>query len=60
LLGRVLPLQVEDPDKDVDITYRAFEEINRELRELGLPVERIYPMLEYPKLGQDVANKDGP
>jgi len=56
----VLPLQVEDPDKDVDVTYRTFEEINRELRELGLPVERIYPMLEYPKLDQDVANKDGP
>src|SRR6266481_9101412 len=28
----------------VDVTYHSFEEINNKLRELGLPVERIYPI----------------
>jgi hypothetical protein len=45
LLARILPIQQESP-QTVDVTYHTFEEITNKLRELGLPAERIYPLLE--------------
>jgi hypothetical protein len=58
LLGRVMPLQVEKTEKEVDV-YKTVEEVKQALRERGLPVERIYPLLEFEPLTQDVANEDG-
>ena len=49
LLARILPIQQESPQQ-VDVTYHSFEEINNRLRELGLPVDRIYPLLEAKKI----------
>jgi hypothetical protein len=43
LLARLIPIQQEST-QTVDVTYHSFEEINNKLRELGLPVERIYPI----------------
>ena len=45
LLARLLPIQQESTQQ-VDVVYHSFEEINNRLRELGLPVGRIYPLLE--------------
>ena len=44
-----MPIQQESIQQ-VDVTYHSFEEINNKLRELGLPVERIYPLLEAKKI----------
>ncbi len=43
LLARMLSIQQEST-QTVDVTCHSFEEINKKLRELGLPVERIYPI----------------
>ena len=45
MLARMMPIQNETT-QTVDVTYHSFEEINNRLRELGLPVGRIYPLLE--------------
>jgi len=45
VLARLVPIQQEST-QTVDVTYHSFEEINNRLRELGLPVGRIYPLLE--------------
>jgi len=45
MLARLVPIQQEST-QTVDVTYHSFEEINNRLRELGLPVGRIYPLLE--------------
>ena len=47
LLGRILLMQVEKTDKEVDVPYKTVEEVQQALRERGLPVERIDPMLEF-------------
>ncbi|TMJ86281.1 MAG: hypothetical protein E6G78_12945 [Alphaproteobacteria bacterium] len=49
MLARLVPIQQEST-QTVDVTYRSFEEINNRLRELGLPVGRIYPLLEAKKV----------
>jgi hypothetical protein len=59
LLGRVMPMQVEATNKDADVPYKTVEELQQALRDRGLPVERIYPLLEFEPLTQDVANEDG-
>jgi len=43
MLARIMPQQTEH-SQTVDATYHSFEEINNRPRELGLPVERIYPI----------------
>ena len=45
MLARLVPIQQEST-QTADVTYHSFEEINNRLRELGLPVGRIYPLLE--------------
>ena len=40
-------------------SYHSFEEINNRLRELGLPVGRIYPLLEAKKI-DDAEVTDAP
>jgi hypothetical protein len=59
LLGRIMPMQVERATKEVDVPYKTVEELQQALRDRGLPVERIYPLLEFEPLTQDVANEDG-
>jgi hypothetical protein len=49
LLGRLMPLQVETTDKDADVPYK----LQQALRDHGLPVERIYPMLNFEPIKQD-------
>src|SRR6266567_4608174 len=49
MLARLVPIQQEST-QTVDVTYHSFEEINNRLRELGLPVGRIYPLLEAKKM----------
>jgi hypothetical protein len=51
--SRVMPLQVEATDKDADVPYKTVEELQQALRERGLPVERIYPLLEFEPIKQD-------
>ena len=58
LLARLLPIQQESTQQ-VEVTYRSFEEINNRLRELGLPVGRIYPLLEAKKI-DDAEVTDAP
>src|SRR6266571_7537693 len=41
MLARLVPIQQEST-QTVDVTYHSFEDINSRLRELGLPVGRIY------------------
>ena len=53
LLGRILLMQVEKTDKEVDVPYKTVEEVQQALRERGLPVERSDPMLEFEPLKQD-------
>jgi hypothetical protein len=45
MLARMMPQQTETT-QTVDVTYHTYEEITNKLRELGLPAERIYPLLE--------------
>jgi hypothetical protein len=52
LLGRIMPMQVEKTEKEVDV-YKTVEEVKQALRDRGLPVERIYPMLQFEPLQQD-------
>ena len=49
MLARLVPIQQEST-QTVDVTYHSFEEISNRLRELGLPVGRIYPLLEAKKV----------
>ena len=49
MLARLLPIQQESTQQ-VEVVYHSFEEINNRLRELGLPVGRIYPLLEAKKI----------
>ncbi len=49
MLARLVPIQQEST-QTADVTYHSFEEINNRLRELGLPVGRIYPLLEAKKV----------
>jgi hypothetical protein len=44
LLGKVLPLQIERLSTTT-AEYKTVEELQQALRERGLPVERIYPLL---------------
>ena len=53
-----MPMQVERATKEVDVPYKTVEELQA-LRDRGLPVERIYPLLEFEPLKRDVANEDG-
>ena len=34
-------------NKEGDVPYKTVEELQQALRDRGLPVERIYPMLEF-------------
>jgi hypothetical protein len=36
-----------EDNKEVDVPYKTIEEVQQALRERGLPVERIDPMLEF-------------
>ena len=58
MLARMMPIQNETT-QTVDVTYHSFEEINNRLRELGLPVGRIYPLLEAKKI-DDAEVTDAP
>ena len=49
MLARLLPIHQESTQQ-VEVVYHSFEEINNRLRELGLPTERIYPLLEAKKI----------
>jgi hypothetical protein len=51
LLGRIMPMQVEKTEKEVDV-YKTVEEVKQALRDRGLPVERIYPMLQFEPAGR--------
>jgi hypothetical protein len=53
LLGRIMPMQVEKTEEEVDVPYKTVEEVKQALRDRGLPVERIYPMLEFAPIKQD-------
>lgn len=44
LLGRVLPLQVKI-NSHKDIEYKSLEEIQREIADLKLPMDRLMPLL---------------
>jgi hypothetical protein len=44
MLARMMPQQTESTHK-VEHTYHSLEEIGNRLRELGLPAQRIYPLL---------------
>ena len=44
LLGRVLPLQIRD-DSHKEVVYRSVEEIQREIDDLKLPMDRLAPLL---------------
>ena len=44
LLGRVLPLQVKI-DSHKDIVYKTVEEIQQEIADLKLPMDRLAPLL---------------
>jgi hypothetical protein len=46
LLGKVLPLQIERLSTTT-AEYKTVEELQQALRERGLPVERIYPLLNF-------------
>jgi hypothetical protein len=48
MLSRILPTRVETETSvtHTAATYRTYDENTARLRELGLPGERIYPMLE--------------
>jgi hypothetical protein len=46
LLGKVLPMQVEH-SRGSTIEYKTVEELQSALRERGLPVDRIYPLLRF-------------
>ena len=48
LLGRVLPLQVKI-DSHKDIVYKTVEEIQQEIADLKLPMDRIMPLLISPR-----------
>ena len=58
MLARLVPIQQEST-QTADVTYHSFEEINNRLRELGLPVGRIYPLLEAKKV-EDAEVTDAP
>jgi hypothetical protein len=45
MLARMMPQQITAEHK-VEHTYHSLEEIGNRLRELGLPAQRIYPLLE--------------
>jgi len=53
LLGRIMPMQVEKTEKEIDVPYKTVEEVKQALRDRGLPVERIYPMLEFEPIKRD-------
>ena len=42
IFGAVCP---KDSDRDADVPCKTFEELDAAFKERGLPVERIYPML---------------
>jgi hypothetical protein len=44
MLARMMPQQITAEHK-VEHTYHSLEEIGNRLRELGLPAQRIYPLL---------------
>jgi hypothetical protein len=44
MLARMMPQRTESTHK-VEHTYHSLEEIGNRLRELGLPAQRIYPLL---------------
>jgi hypothetical protein len=48
-----MPMQVEATNKDADVPYKTVEELQQALRDRGLPVERIYPLLEFEPIKQD-------
>jgi hypothetical protein len=52
LLGKVLPMQIEH-SRTIVGDYKTVEELQQALRDRGLPVERIYPMLEFEPIKQD-------
>jgi hypothetical protein len=47
------PMQVEKTEEEVDVPYKTVEEVKQALRDRGLPVERIYPMLEFEPIKRD-------
>jgi hypothetical protein len=48
MLARMMPQQVQAEHR-VEHTYHSLEEIANRLRELGLPAQRIYPLIEAKK-----------
>ena len=52
LLGRVMSTQIETSTKQSEVPYKTVEELQQALRDRGLPVERIYPMLEFEPIKQ--------
>jgi hypothetical protein len=52
LLGKVLPMQIEH-SRTISADYKTVEELKQALRDRGLPVERIYPMLEFEPIKRD-------
>ena len=52
LLARVMSTQIETSTKQSE-PYKTVEELQQALRDRGLPVERIYPMLEFEPIKQD-------
>jgi hypothetical protein len=45
LVGRILPMQRENEDRNSKVPYKTVKEAQQALRDRGLPVERIYPLL---------------
>jgi hypothetical protein len=54
LVSRVLPLQTQAVKSEDWTPYKTRQEIEAAMREHGLPVERIYPPLEFKPIEQDV------
>jgi hypothetical protein len=52
LLGKVLPMQIEH-SRTLTGDYKTVEELKQALRDRGLPVELIYPMLEFAPIKRD-------
>ena len=52
LLARVMSTQIETSTKQSE-PYKTVEELQQALRDRGLPVERIYPMLEFAPIKRD-------
>ena len=52
LLARVMSTQIETSTKQSE-SYKTVEELQQALRDRGLPVERIYPMLEFAPIKRD-------